>query len=378
MRIPTTISLLLALGSTSIAHSQSIFPAVLPWRINTTGQTGYQGYPADVQLVRYGQNYVYVGASGIPSYSIGPWPGNPGSPTVQNWSFRLPRNPMLATTQTTVGMGHVGVFVNGVTFFNPSDARSYNNQNIWHQNAIFFEATGSDSALGHPAMVEYHHHQRTPQLASGGPTSHSPILGYAFDGFPVYGPYGYANADGSGGIARIASSYRTRDITQRTSLPNGTQLPASQYGPPVSATYPIGCYIEDFEYVAGLGALNENNGRTCITPDYPTGTFAYFAPINEQGANAYPYMIGLKYRGTLVTGNTGPGSGHNTPTETVVTFCCNTCSSDLDLNRIVGGGDLASLLSNWGNVGGIGDINRDGRVDAADLTELLATWGNCS
>lgn len=359
------------------ASAQSLFPTVLPWKINTTGQTGYMGYPADVQSVRYGATYVYIAASGIPSYSIGPWPNNPGTPTVQNWSFRLPRNPVLATTMTNVGPGNVGVFINGIPFYNPGDARSYNNLNIWHQNAMFFEANGFDSALGHPAMVSYHHHQRTPQLPGGSTTEHSPILAYAFDGFPVYGPYGYANTDGTGGIARITTSYRTRNITQRTSLPNGTQLTAANYGPPVSATFPIGCYIEDFEYVAGLGVLDSSNGRTCITPEYPNGTYAYFSPLNESGQSTYPYMIGLTYRGTLVSGNTGPGGGHNVPTEAVVTFCCGPCAQDFNLDRMVSGPDLAILLSAWGERGGAGDSNRDGRVDAQDLSSLLAAWGNC-
>ena len=378
MNLSNKLSILCALAVTAIAPAQSIFPTEVPWKINTTGQTGFQGFAADVQSVRYGATYVYVAASGIPSYSIGPWPNNPGSPTVQNWSFRLPRTPVFATTPTAVGGGHIGVYINGVPFFNPGDARSYNNLNIWHQNAMFFEVLGFDSALGHPAGTEYHHHQRTPQLPGGDPVHHAPILAYAFDGFPIYGPFGYANADGTGGIVKVTSSYRTRSITQRTTLPNGTQLTAAQYGPPVSTTYPIGCYIEDFEFVAGLGMLDSSNARFCVTPDYPNGTYAYFAPIDQNGLSVYPYMIGPTYRGVLVTGNTGPGAGHNVPTETVVTFCCTPCAADLDLNRTVDGADLASLLSRWGDGGGLGDINRDGIVDAADMTALLAAWGNCS
>ena len=156
----THLALCASLLATAATSAQTVFPAVTPWKLNTTGATGFQGILADVQSVRYGQNYVYIAATGIPSYTIGPWPNNPGSPTNQNWSFRIPRTPVLATTQTTVGMGHVGVLVNGVTIFNPGDARSYNNLNIWHQNAMHFEVNGFDTALGHPAMVEYHHHQR--------------------------------------------------------------------------------------------------------------------------------------------------------------------------------------------------------------------------
>ena len=43
-------------------------------------------------------------------------------------------------------------------------------------------------------------------------------------------------------------------------------------GPPIS-TFPLGFFIEDYEYL-GNGDLDENNGRYCITPDYPNGTFA--------------------------------------------------------------------------------------------------------
>ena len=49
-------------------------------------------------------------------------------------------------------------------------------------------------------------------------------------------------------------------------------------GPPIS-TFPLGFFVEDYEYL-GDGDLDENNGRYCITPDYPKGTFAYFATIN--------------------------------------------------------------------------------------------------
>ena len=75
-------------------------------------------------------------------------------------------------------------------------------------------------------------------------------------------------------------------------------------GPPIS-TFPLGFFIEDFEYL-GNGDLDENNGRFCITPDYPKGTYAYFATINPNEnetsgtfknfrAPAFPYLIGANY-----------------------------------------------------------------------------------
>jgi hypothetical protein len=43
------------------------------------------------------------------------------------------------------------------------------------------------------------------------PDQHSPLIGFAYDGYPIYGAYGYQNADGSGGIVRItgADGYRS-------------------------------------------------------------------------------------------------------------------------------------------------------------------------
>ena len=153
----------------------------------------------------------------------------------------------------------------------------------------------------------YHHHQN-PRCSYGEDSRrHSPILGYAFDGYPVYGPYGYANADGTGGIARIRSSYRLRNITDRSS--------PSPAGPAISATFPLGYYVEDFEYVAGLGDLDEYNGRFAVTPDYPAGTYAYYATVDDSGYSAYPYVVGPSYNGVPVLPN-----GHVTITETVGTY----------------------------------------------------------
>ena len=75
-------------------------------------------------------------------------------------------------------------------------------------------------------------------------------------------------------------------------------------GPPIS-TFPLGFFVEDYEYL-GDGDLDENNGRYCITPDYPTGTYAYFATINPSEnetsgtfknfrSPVFPYLIGANY-----------------------------------------------------------------------------------
>lgn len=361
------------------AFAQSIGPAVVPWTLNLTGQTGYNSIPANVTRLRHSVGYIYPTSSGIPGYVIGPWPGNPNTPANQNWTFRITKNPVASTgAGTATALGTIGVMVNGVPFFNALDAFSYQNENTWHQNAMHFEASGMDGCKGHPAPGGvYHNHQMPVCVEANDPAHHSRIVAFAFDGFPVYGPYGYANADGSGGIVRMESSYRKRNITTRTTLPDGTQLPANLYGPTVSTQYPLGAYIEDYEYVAGLGQLDEDNGRFCVTPDYPNGTYAYFATVDAALNTIYPYMIGPRYHGVVVTGNTGPGGGHVNPTDGPVEFTGAPCASDLNYDRVVDGADLGLLLGNWGSIGGQGDINRDGAVDGADVGLFLAAWGSC-
>ncbi len=368
----------LAAGSANEARAQGLQPIITEWVINTTGQTGYNGIIANVQQVKYDATFVYVKSAGVPSYTIGPWSdGNPGQPANMNWGFKLPRTATMATTYTTTTLGQVGVMVNGVVFYNPTDAMSWQNMNIWHQNAFVSVGVGLDACGGHPGPSgAYHNHPRPKCIYTDSATAHSKIIGYGFDGIPVYGPYGYDAADGSGGIDRIRSSYRKRNITQRTTLANGTQLPANQYGPAVSATYPLGYFIEDFEYVAGLGDLDQFNGRTAVTPDYPNGIYAYYATMDTAGVSEYPYFFGPQYRGVVTPGNTQQG-GHITAPASATTFCCTPCASDINGDRMVDASDLASVLSGWGTTGGGGDINRDGQVGGSDLTELFASWGTC-
>ncbi|HEX8097929.1 MAG TPA: YHYH protein, partial [Pyrinomonadaceae bacterium] len=136
-------------------------PELSSWKINTTGATGYGNSLADVQQVRYSDNYVYVNSTGIPSYSIGPWPGNPNTASNQSYVFKIPRKPTPQSgTHTSTPLGNIGVWKNGVPMFNALDAMSYQNQNIWHQNAAVVEAVSFDSCLGHPQQTgSYHHHQ---------------------------------------------------------------------------------------------------------------------------------------------------------------------------------------------------------------------------
>lgn len=319
-------------------------PVITAWLRNTTGITGRHyvsgnstpindNYPANVQTVQYSSNFVYVSCSGIPAYIIGPYlDGNPSQGGNNNNIYKIPRTPVQNNgTPTNTTGGTIGVFINGVSLFDYRDGVSYNintgtNQGgpsggmgngVWNRDAVVAERHGFDCAKGHPAMTNYHHHQNPSAfnldlnvisnvcdlyLADGlyviDSTKHSPLLGYAYDGFPIYGAYGYKNADGTGGITRMKSSYTLRDITVRTHYANGTDVTD---GPAVNNNFPLGMYREDYQYnptsAATSDYLDEHNGRFCITPEYPNGIYCYFATVNASWNSAYPYVVGPTFYG---------------------------------------------------------------------------------
>ncbi|MBK7148615.1 MAG: YHYH protein [Bacteroidetes bacterium] len=93
--------------------------------------------------------------------------------------------------------------------------------------------------------------------------------------------------------------------------------------------------MEDYEYVPGLGDLDEHNGRFCITKDYPNGTYAYFTTIDwvaDHGRNSikpvFPYVLGTAYYGEVnpTDGNTGPNSGFVVISEPVTPYYGSTTS----------------------------------------------------
>jgi len=202
---------------------------------------------------------------------------------------------------------------------------------VWIRNAFYGELQTFDACVGHqPGNGQYHHHAQpiclraqlgdnvevvkksrvgTMYREADTPTRHSPILGWAFDGNPIYGPYGYSDpTDAQSGLRRMESSFRLRDITERTTLPDwalpfhedvSQQLDEDQYGPAIDRYFPLGRYLEDFEFVEGMGDLDAYNGRFAVTPEYPDGTYAYFMTLDESGTPAFPYIIGAQYYGEV-------------------------------------------------------------------------------
>jgi hypothetical protein len=319
-----------------------------------------------VQEVFSSSNSVYVRSTGLASYNMGPWQNGsfPNLPANQKLLYRVPRTNGVPASKSITGGGQIGIFVDGVEMFNSWDAFAWNGSAevsagnttyYWNRDAYVNEGATFDPAYAHQQNTgTYHYHAdpiglryllgdnvnfnaatKTYSESTNAPTQHSPILGWVADGFPVYGPYGYANATNAGsGIRRMVSGYVIRNGSYGTSnlTANGrTTIPqwavrlfnvASNIvaGPAVSTTYPLGRYMEDNDYLGDHGYtqgvdfdLDEYNGRWCVTPEFPNGTYAYFVAISSNGTPVFPYNIGRGYYGSPA------GNSVTTISETVVT-----------------------------------------------------------
>ena len=336
-----------------VCAAQEVGPEITVWLQNTTATGSYyvtgnpttlpNGILVNCQSVAYSDDWVYVTASGVPAYPTGPFQdGNPSQATHQNRINRFPRVPQPAVgVPTSTTPGNIGLFINGVALFDYRDGVAWNpnTQSLcggpgnppcpggpmatmaWNRDAVVAERHGFDCAKGHPAMGNYHHHQNPSAFdldyvvisdicnlydADGlyvmDAGSHSPLIGFAYDGYPIYGAYGFQGADGTGGIVRIESGYALRNITVRTHHADGSDVPD---GPPVSAQYPLGYFREDYEFLPSPGQpqrLDAFNGRFCVTPEYPQGTYAYFTTVDANQNSAYPYAVGPQFYGEVTGG----------------------------------------------------------------------------
>jgi len=251
-------------------------------------------------------------------------------------------------TKTLTGLGSIGYFVDGVAMFDGRDAFYWNGTSevqgngLWNRDAYVNESVTFDPGNAHQQNTGTYHYHANPialrylmgdQVAFNVSTKtyfenatnmhHSPIMGWVRDGYPIYGPYGYSNATNANSqVRRMVSGYVPRNgangtvnlaTTGRITLPSwagrvynrSTTLSASEYGPSVSTSYPLGRYLEDEEFLGDLGRvqgtdfdLDEYNGRFCLTPEFPNGTYAYFVSISSNGAPAFPYNIGRAFYGS--------------------------------------------------------------------------------
>jgi hypothetical protein len=131
-------------------------------------------------------DYLIVHSDGIPDHSTGPFPNrfNPNTIKKQNYTFRIARHPQHADHVTRLPMGPIGVAINGVPFYNPYNAQGQDAA----RNEVFDECCGHPDPLG---RYHYHIYPKCIHTSFSDPKDeHSPLIGYAFDGFAIYGPNG--------------------------------------------------------------------------------------------------------------------------------------------------------------------------------------------
>jgi hypothetical protein len=216
-------------------------------------------------------NLRLIKADGLPLHATGQFPnrGNPNTISAQSYSFQIPLNPKKTGRINDYTRQPFGIALNGVPF-DPGTAGYWRNDfnSGWHIEAIAANGTsklGLDSSNAHVQRNgAYHYHGIPNGLMDRFAHRTEPVLlGYAADGFPVYGPLGYTSPNNSGSkMTNLRSSYRLKS-GQR---PGGAKGPGGAYD---------GTYEQDYEYVAGLGDLDQCNGRTGVTPEYPEGIYYY-------------------------------------------------------------------------------------------------------
>jgi hypothetical protein len=119
--------------------------------------------------------------------------------------------------------------------------------------------------------------------------SHSPIIGWAYDGNPIYGSFGFSDPSDTTSTKRLVPGY-SLDSSSVVNRPSG---------------FPDGFFVEDYNY-NNSGDLDECNGRYCKTPEFPDGVYAYFATTIVSGSSVvprFPYFIGNRYRNEYIEEN---------------------------------------------------------------------------
>ncbi|NOG60044.1 MAG: YHYH protein [Proteobacteria bacterium] len=210
--------------------------------------------------------YRYIESDGLADHATGRFPnsGNPHSIKAQDYNFRVPLKPRKRSSPMSIGHAAFGVAINGVPF-DPATAEYWNNDRSsdWNIEALTGGLNlGLDSSNAHvQPNGAYHYHSLPLGILNRSNYKSKPVLiGYAADGFPVYSHYGYSDAaDPNSEIVKLRSSYRVKSGS-RSGGPGGTY---------------DGTYSKDYEYVDGLGDLDQCNGRTGVTPEHSEGTYYY-------------------------------------------------------------------------------------------------------
>jgi hypothetical protein len=258
------------------------------------------GYSNSVNISVQGNQRV-ITSNSIPNHNVGLFGGgagslNPNSINPVTRTYRLTASPSLTGDMIKVMENgpqyEFGILLNGV-IIDPEAAEPWPHSGglgglfsstnwDWNLDAMMVNL-GLDCNNAHVQPSGKYHYHGAPTLYLDEINANEnamTLLGYAADGFPIYNCFAYSEADNSSSvIVELTSSYRLK-TGERPG--DGENAPCGEY---------TGIYTNDFEYVAGLGDLDECNGRTGVTPEYPNGTYYYVI------TNHFPF-VGRCLKGT--------------------------------------------------------------------------------
>lgn len=280
------------------------------------------------ELVEFGANIGYDSSNeNCPTTGgDGYWPPGPGCPTAQTVEAYIVNEPTeLAEDEVCdTGLGTIGLMVNGAAIFNWGDGMSYGT-NEWYNLAPIAEQYDVGICGGHAANGEYHHHFYTSCLATlleDDGDEHSPIYGFAADGYALYGPYesndllavsgwkkrDYAASTSEGGCG--TEGERTCVLVDQYDISQGV-VDAGSDGPTIGQNVSTlsgnsipaadGYYLEDYYYAQApvTGAvLDEHNGH-----DTNDGKgYHYHLTIDKVDdviTPTFPFMMGPRFKGEV-------------------------------------------------------------------------------
>lgn len=280
-------------------------------------QTG--NVSAGISVSESGGN-VYVESQGLLNYEP---PAGRYEP--QSFSVNLPKEVTVGPSsmpkaESMEKGGLIGIAVNGIALLNPNADRSPNSSADWHYNEVFeggydYENPGKYDSRG---SYEYY---IIPPLAVGitewVTTEHSPIIGWALDGLPIYGPYGYYEYANDGSVSDSTITNIKSPFILRT---GGRDL--SPGGDPT------GLFVEDYKLGPDTGTggyagtlIGPTPGqnfaiRYGVTPESPTIPVWFYVQCQDDAGNPmFPYAVGGGIKEHTGTNNIYNNQFYGTPTD---------------------------------------------------------------
>lgn len=253
----------------------------------------------------------HVEMSGCPNYPTGPIKYDTLA-AVQDRVVDIPAYPCIADTTFDLlcSSGGIGITLNGILMFSQfqnTDTCPENNDAVQNEGDDFDECGGHPSDP--PAGEEYHYHNLPSCLADqlgdySNVTTHSPIYGWAYDGFPIYGPHTiggaeiylctHANADSNycldecGGTDQYEIDGFLYHYHIQGPLSDLTTIPLNPLPSEDRTPYTLGCF---------RGVPSETDtGGTCVS----NGTTANYTPMATAGVTDRYYSNSTNANGSFV------------------------------------------------------------------------------